>query len=91
MAAERADQHRSPSDSASGLERVSAETLLAIRSNLLQGLDLIAASLKNGTFHKVGKKGMAPPSQAGQLTLGMLVSVNNELVSRGHRTIFVEG
>lgn len=90
MAEGRAVRRRPPADG-DGVERASDETLLAIRSNLLQGLDLIAASLKAGTFHKVGKKGAAPPSQAGQLTLGMLVSVNNELVARGHRTIFVEG
>lgn len=88
MAEGRAVRRRSPADD---VERASDETLLAIRDNLLNGLDLVAKSLEAGTFNKVGKKGAAPPSQAGQLTLGMLVSVNNELVARGHRTIFVEG
>jgi hypothetical protein len=88
MAEEGTDLGRVRDDS---LIKVSEETLLILRANLLNGLDLVAASLADGTFHKVGKKGMAPPSQAGQLTLGMLVSVNNELVARGHRTIFVEG
>jgi hypothetical protein len=83
-------RRRPPADD-DGVERASDETLLAIRDNLLRGLDLIAKSLVDGTFKTVGKKGAAPPSQAGQLTLGMLVSVNNELVARGHRTIFVEG
>lgn len=89
MAAGGAVQRRPPSDS--GLAHVSPETLLAIRDNLLSGLNLVAASLVAGTFETVGKKGAAPPSQAGQITLGMLVSVNNELVARGYRTIFVEG
>lgn len=89
MAADGAVQRRPAGDG--GLGHTSSETLLAIRSNLLQGLDLVAKSLAAGTFKTVGQKGAAPPSQAGQLTLGMLVSVNNELVARGYRTIFVEG
>lgn len=90
MAEERAVRRRSPAGS-DGIAAAKTETLLVIRSNLLKGLDLVAKSLQTGTFNEVGKKGAAPPSQAGQLTLGMLVSVNNELVTRGHRTIFVEG
>ena len=66
-------------------------TLLILRDNLLVGLDRVSASLEDGTFHKIGKKGEAPPSQSGTLTLGMLVSVNNTLVARGYETVFVEG
>lgn len=90
MAEGRTVRRRPPADG-DGVERASDATLLAIRDNLLAGLDLVARSLVDGTFDKVGKKGAAPPSQAGQLTLGMLISVNNALVARGYRTIFVEG
>lgn len=71
-----------------GLETHTTETLLKTRDRLLDGLTKVADSLKNGTFHKTGTKGAASPAQAGLLTLGLLVTVNEELVSRGYDTVF---
>lgn len=61
---------------------VSTKALLQIQENLHNGLNLVAKHLENGTFHKVGAKGAAPPAQAGQLTLWFLASVNEELEGR---------
>lgn len=66
----------------SGFSTASVETLLAIRANLLSGLDLIAASLTDGSFETVGATGAAPPSQSGQLTLALLAGVETELRTR---------
>lgn len=60
-------------------------TLLAIRANLLRGLDAVAAHLDAGTFHVVGPKGAASPAQAGQVTLVLLTGVDAELAARGVR------
>lgn len=60
------------------------KTLLTTRKNLLKGLDEVNKALAAGSFHKVGKKGEAPPSQSGQLTLILLVEIQEELASRGH-------
>lgn len=69
--------------------KYSDETLLSTRSSLLAGLELVGAHISAGTFHKVGEKGKAPPSQSGQITLALLVEVNAELVARGYPTVFV--
>lgn len=66
----------------SGFSTASVETLLAIRANLLAGLDLTAASLGDGSFNTVGANGAAPPSQSGQLTLALLAGVDAELKTR---------
>ena len=73
-----------------GFEQCDTDTLVTTRRNMLRGLDLIAESIDVGKMHIVGQKGMAPPSQSGQLTLVLLVLVNTELVSRGLDTIFKE-
>lgn len=57
-------------------------TLLATWENLRKGLDEVNKSLQNGTFHKVGPKGAAPPSQSGQLTLAFALAVHAELSRR---------
>lgn len=67
----------------------SDETLLSTRSSLLDGLEKVGQRLADGTFHVVGQKGAAPPSQSGQLTLALLVEVNAVLVNRGFPTVFV--
>lgn len=67
----------------------STETLVSTRNSLLKGLDRVAETITAGTFHKVGSKGQAPPSQSGQLTLMLLVEINHELVGRGLPTVFV--
>lgn len=66
-------------------------TLVALRDNLLAGLDRVADAARSGDLHRVGKKGQAPPAQSGCLTLVLLVAVNDALVARGHATVFVEG
>lgn len=63
-----------------GLGHVPVEALWVVRANLLAGLDEVAAHIEAGTFHTVGPKGAAPPSQSGQLTLALLRLV--ELESR---------
>lgn len=66
----------------SGFATVSTAVLLAIRDNLLTGLDRVAASLDDGTFDVCGPKGAAPPAQSGLLTLGLLDGVDRELAKR---------
>lgn len=60
----------------------STEALLTVRGNLLRGLDRVAASIAAGTFHAVGDKGKAPPSQSGHTTLALLNLVETELAQR---------
>ncbi|PZG16478.1 hypothetical protein C1I95_17370 [Micromonospora craterilacus] len=68
-----------------GFEGASTETLNTIATNLRRGLDVVADRLAAGTFHQVGPKGAAPPSQSGQLTLALLAGVEAELASRAGR------
>lgn len=56
--------------------------LLKTWKNLKGGLDEIDKTVKNGTFHKVGHKGAAPPSQSGQMTLWFALAVDHELTKR---------
>jgi hypothetical protein len=65
-----------------GFEHASAETLATLRGNLLRGLDNVAESLADGTFHACGPKGSAPPAQSGHLTLALLKGVTAELNRR---------
>lgn len=65
-----------------GFEDASTATLTTIRTNLLAGLDRVAASIADGTFHDVGPKGAAPPAQSGHLTLALLAGVTDELERR---------
>jgi hypothetical protein len=57
-------------------------TLPTLRANLRRGLDVVAEHLAAGTFHTVGPKGAAPPSQSGHLTLALLAGVEAELAGR---------
>lgn len=65
-----------------GFEDTDTETLIALQSNLLNGISLVGDHLKAGTFEKAKKEGSAPPAQAGALTLILLLSVEDELESR---------
>ncbi|WP_341719827.1 hypothetical protein QQG74_09070 [Micromonospora sp. FIMYZ51] len=65
-----------------GFEAASTETLSAVAANLRRGLDVVASRIAAGTFHEVGPKGAAPPSQSGQLTLLLLTGVEAELARR---------
>lgn len=69
-----------------GFERASTATLTTIRGNLLRGLDKVAASLDDGTFHTVGPKGEAPPAESGQTTLALLGQINAVLAGRTRET-----
>lgn len=62
----------------------STENLLSIRENLLKGLDKVAEHIENGTLD-VGdpEKKINPPRAGGELTLMLLVRVNEELDKRG--------
>lgn len=66
-----------------GFENTSTKNLKILRTNLIKGLDLVAKSIADGTFHQVGPKGSAPPAQGGQITLIFFYSVTNELIKRG--------
>jgi hypothetical protein len=69
------------------------KTLLTIWKNLKRGLDKVEATLpvvdkngaviRKGTFKKVGPKGAAPPSEAGQTTLWFAIAIDQELTKRG--------
>lgn len=75
----------------SGFAATSTAILLAIRENLLAGLDQVAASLEDGTFTACGPKGSAPPAQSGLLTLALLDGVNRELATRPRNRAASEG
>lgn len=64
------------------------QILVITRDALLDGLERVGKHIDAGTFNVVGEKGKVPPSQSGQITLALLVDVNNELVSRGFNTVF---
>jgi hypothetical protein len=65
-----------------GFEKYNITTLKLIRANLLNGLDIVADTIDKGTFHTVGPKGEAPPSQSGTLTLFLLQGIEAELEQR---------
>jgi nucleoside-diphosphate-sugar epimerase len=69
-----------------GFAGASTASLLLTRGRLLEGLERVAESLHDGSFHAVGPKGEAPPSQSGQLTLGLLVRCDEELAYRVDRS-----
>ena len=65
-----------------GFEDASTEDLLTIQKNLLQGLAVVADHFEAGTAETSQKDGDVPPSQAGWLTLILLLGVEDELESR---------
>lgn len=60
----------------------STDVLRTVRANLRAGLDKVTGHFDAGTFHTVGDKGKAPPSQSGQITLALLRQVDAELDRR---------
>lgn len=64
------------------LTDASTSALIAVRANLLHGLDLVAAHLEAGTFHTIAPGKASPPSQSGQLTLILLAGIDAELANR---------
>lgn len=65
-----------------GFEHAKTSTLITLRENLLNGLDVVAGHISTGTFEISPKDGAAPPSQAGTLTLNLLLVLEDELESR---------
>jgi hypothetical protein len=63
--------------------KTKTDTLLKTWKNLKKGLDEVDKCLQNGSFHTVGEKGAAPPSQSGQTTLWFSLAVSAELTKRG--------
>jgi len=59
------------------------DVLLKTWKNLKKGLDKVSDSLEDGSFHTVGHKGAAPPSESGQTTLWFAMAVDQELTKRG--------
>jgi hypothetical protein len=66
----------------SGFADMDTDTLNVLRANLTAGLDKVAAAIDNGTFHTVAAGKSSSPSQAGLLTLALLVGVDAELTRR---------
>jgi hypothetical protein len=66
----------------SDFAKASTEALLVIQNNLFEGLAIIAKHLDAGTFNVSVKTGAAPPSQSGNLTLSLLLGVEDELEAR---------
>ena len=64
-----------------GFEKYPTGILLGLRENLLQGLERVAHTIENGTFHTIGEKGSSP-AQAGCLTLALLNRVQETLDTR---------
>lgn len=62
--------------------KTDTKVLLKTWANLKKGLDAVNVIIKNGTFHTVGPKGAAPPSQAGHTTLWFALAVHQELTKR---------
>ena len=56
--------------------------LVAVRENLLNGLDLVAKHITAGTFSVIAPGRASPPSQSGHITLALLRGVDAELARR---------
>lgn len=69
-----------------GFARAETETLLAIRANLLRGLDTVVKHMDAGTLHTIGEKRASSPAEAGRITLGLLGQIDKELERREHET-----
>lgn len=72
-----------------GFEKYSDKVLLQVQANLLQGLDKVSTALSDGSFHTLGSKGEASPSQSGHTTIGFLAMVSLELAKRGLPSVAV--
>lgn len=61
------------------------ETLLAIRQNLLKGLDKVAEHVDKGTLRVIAAGRASSPGEAGRISLGMLTRLDEELADRENR------
>lgn len=66
-----------------GLEKASTKSLVALRDNLLKGLDKVAEHVDNGTLDVSPGPKVNPPRAGGQLTLMLLGTINDILDKRG--------
>jgi hypothetical protein len=65
-----------------GFADADRETLLAIRGNLLRGLDQLAPRAAAGTLHVIADGAHTPPAASGWLMTILLEQVNAELRQR---------
>ena len=75
-------QRESNVDTKTGHEDADTEVLLALRDNLVSGLQVVAGHFERGTAEISKKEGAAPPSQSGWLTLILLLGIEDELETR---------
>ena len=66
-----------------GLSRAKTEHLLVLRDNLLKGLEKVAEHIDAGTLDVSPGEKQNPPRSGGQLTLLLLITVNEILDKRG--------
>lgn len=59
-----------------------ADTLRAVRRNLLRGLDRVAEHADAGTVHVIPAGGSTPPAASGWLVVILLELVDAELAAR---------
>lgn len=65
-----------------GFASARMETLLATRENLVHGLGLVGKHLQEGTAHTVAEHRSSSPAEAGSITLGLLIRLDEELAWR---------
>lgn len=65
-----------------GFAEADRDTLLAIRRNLLHGLNELARHAEAGTLHDTADGAHSPPVASGWLTVALLDQVNAELYAR---------
>ncbi len=65
-----------------GFANARLETLLATRENLLHGLGLVGNHVRSGTAHTVAAGRSSSPAEAGSITLGLLIRLDEELAWR---------
>lgn len=65
-----------------GIAEADTDTLLALRRNLLRGLDWVAEHAATGTLHTVPAGRSTPPAASGWLVVILLELVDAELAAR---------
>ncbi len=70
----------------SGFQPYPTSVLVRVRTNLLAGLDRVAAHAAAGTLHTIPEGKSSPPVQAGQLTLILLDAIDAELAHPNRKT-----
>lgn len=65
-----------------GFAEADRETLLAVRGNLLRGLDTLAAHVRADTLHVVPKGASTPPAASGWLMVVLLEDLTAQVCER---------